>query len=146
LRRHGLDQQAEAVERDLVTRGAESDPRTLALFLSTRAVDPQQALTLTERELLVRQDVFTEDARAWALAAAGRTEEARTSMGRALAANTADARLFLHAGAIAASAGRRAEARRWLARADAFHATLLPSELDILRRYRSVRIHTNTGE
>jgi tetratricopeptide (TPR) repeat protein len=146
LRRRGLNQQAEVVERDLVTRGAESDPRTLALFLATRGVDPQQALTLTERELLVRQDVFTEDARAWALAAAGRTEEARVSMGRALAANTQDARLFLHAGAIAASAGRRSEARRWLARAAALHTTLLPSELDILRRYRSVRIQTNRGE
>ena len=146
LRRRGLDQQAEVVERDLVTRGAESDPRTLALFLATRGVDLQQALTLTERELLVRQDVFTEDARAWALAAAGRTEEARASMGRALAANTQDARLFLHAGAIAASAGRRAEARRWLARAAALHTTLLPSELDLLRRYRTVRIQTNRGE
>jgi tetratricopeptide (TPR) repeat protein len=146
LRRRGLDQQAKVVERDLVTRGGESDPRTLALFLATRGVDPQQALALTERELLVRQDVFTEDARAWALAAAGRTEEARASIGRALAANTRDARLFLHAGAIAASAGRRAEACRWLARAEAFDTTLLPSELDILRRYRSLRIQTNTGE
>jgi len=146
LRRRGLNQQAEVVEHDLVARGAESDPRTLALFLATRGVDPQQALTLTERELLVRQDVFTEDARAWALAAAGRTEEARASMGRALAANTEDARLFLHAGAIRRSAGRRSEACGWLARAEASHTTLLPSELDILHRYRSVRIQTNTGE
>ena len=143
LRRRGLDREAESVERDLVTHGAESDPRTLALFLATRHVDAQQALTLSEHELLVRQDVFTEDAHAWALVAAGRTDEARAAMGRALAAKTADGRLFLHAGVIAASAGRRVEARRWLARAEMFHMTLLPSELDTLHRYRSVRTHTN---
>jgi tetratricopeptide (TPR) repeat protein len=137
LRRRSLDREAEAVERDLVTRGAESDPRTLALFLATRHIETQQALTLSEHELLVRQDVFTEDAHAWALAAAGRTDEARAAMGRALAANTDDGRLFLHAGVIAASAGQRVEARRWLARAESFHMTLLPSELDTLRRYRS---------
>ncbi len=137
LRRRGLNREAESVERDLVNRGAESDPRTLALFLATRHIDAQQALTLSERELLVRQDVFTEDAHAWALEAAGRTDEARAAMGRALAANTGDGRLFLHAGVIAASAGRHVEARRWLARAEAFHMTLLPSELDTLRRYRS---------
>lgn len=137
LRQRGFDCKAEPVERDLVNRGAQSDPRTLALFLATRRVDAQQALTLSERELLVRQDVFTQDAHAWALAAVGRTDEARAAMRRALAAKTEDGRLYLHAGVIAAAAGRRVEARRWLARAETLHMTLLPSELDTLRRYRS---------
>jgi len=78
--------------------------------------------------------------------AAGRTDEARAAMERALSAKTADGRLFLHAGVIAASAGRRVEARRWLARAETFDMTLLPSELDTLRRYRSVQTHTTRGE
>ena len=58
-------------------------------------------------------------------------------MERALSAHTNDARLFLHAGIIAASTGRRAEARHWLTQADRFRSTLLPSELDILRSHRS---------
>ena len=85
----------------------------------------------------MRRDVFTEDARAWALAAAGRLDEARAAMDRALCQqHTKDARLFLHAGVIAASTGRRADARHWLAQADALRSTLLPSELDILHRHQ----------
>ena len=107
----------------------------MALFLSTRRANQHQALELTERELTARRDVFTEDAHAWALAAAGRFDEAGAAMERALAAHTNDARLFLHAGVIAASMGRRADARRLLAQADKVRSTLLPSELDILRSY-----------
>lgn len=146
LRLRGLDEEAESAERDLMDRGAESDPRTLALFLATRGADADQALALTERELRLRADVFTEDARAWALIAAGRTDEARAAMTRALAENTRDARLFLHAGVIAAASGRRADARRWFARAEALHATLLPSELDLLHRTRMGGTRNNTGE
>ena len=58
-------------------------------------------------------------------------------MERALSAHTSDARLFLHAGIIAAATGRRAEARRWLDQADRLRSTLLPSELEILRTHRS---------
>ena len=92
--------------------------------------------SLTERELTVRRDVFTEDAHAWALASARRFDEAAAAMERALSAHTNDARLFLHAGVIAASTGRRADSRRWLAQADRLRSTLLPSELEILRNHR----------
>jgi tetratricopeptide (TPR) repeat protein len=138
LRRSGLDDRASSVEQQIIARGAAVDPRTLALFLATRRIETARALELTERELQVRADVFTHDAHAWALAAAGRFDDARISMTRALAEHTKDARLFLHAGVIAAGAGRQAEARQWFARADALHATLLPSELDLLPR-----IHTD---
>jgi tetratricopeptide (TPR) repeat protein len=141
LRRSGLGSDASSIEQQLIARGAAVDPRTLALFLATRRIEPARALELTERELEVRADIFTHDARAWALAAAGRLDDARISIRRALAEHTKDARLFLHAGVIAARAGQRAEARRWFARADALHATLLPSELDLLHQ---PRIHTDT--
>jgi tetratricopeptide (TPR) repeat protein len=107
LRLRGLDQEAASVEHDLIARGAELDPRTLALFLATRGTAPGDAVTLTERELQRRGDVFTHDPRAWALFAPGRTDEAYAAMSRALAEETQDARLFLHAGVIAASAGAR---------------------------------------
>jgi tetratricopeptide (TPR) repeat protein len=146
LRRRQRDPEAATVEREIVERGRLSDPRTVALFLATRRAEPSQALLLTERELAVRNDVFTQDARAWALATAGRMAEARAAMTTALSEHTKDARLFLHAGVIAASTGRRADARRWLAQADALRSTLLPSEIDILRRYRTTSTNNHTGE
>ncbi len=146
LRERGLGREAATVELQLLRHGAASDPRTFALFLATRHLDPQQALVLTERELTVRRDVFTEDARAWALTAAGRLDEARAAMERALAQHTRDARLYLHAGVIAASAGRRADARRWFAEAEICRSTLLPSEIDLLNQYRTVPTSTHAGE
>ncbi|MCP6570967.1 hypothetical protein NL494_27720, partial [Klebsiella pneumoniae] len=73
-------------------------------------------------------DVFTLDARAWALVASGRVEEAEHTIARALAEGTNDARLFLHAGVIHDAAGRKNEARRWLKQAEALRSMLLPSE------------------
>lgn len=136
LRREGLEQRAISVEQELMQHGPATDPRTVSLFLATRRLDNQQALALSQNELTVRRDVFTEDARAWALAAAGRLDEADAAMQRALSAHTNDARLFLHAGVIAASRGRRADARRWFTQAERFRSTLLPSELSVLRRYQ----------
>jgi tetratricopeptide (TPR) repeat protein len=129
-----------------VQDGPLSDPRTVALFLATRRTNTQQALLLTERELTVRRDVLTLDARAWALAAAGRLDEARAAMDLALPEHTRDARLFLHAGVIATSSGRRSDARRWLSQADALRATLLPSELDLLHTHQTVSTVNHAGE
>ena len=77
----------------------------------------------------MRTDVFTLDAHAWALAANGRIAHAREVMACARSAEgTEDGRLFLHAGIIHAGAGRRAEARRWLKKAERLRSMLLPSE------------------
>jgi tetratricopeptide (TPR) repeat protein len=128
LRLQGLDADAAAVEQDIVSRGGASDPRTLALYLATRGTDPAKALSLADDEIRTRADVFTLDARAWALAASGRVAEADHTIARALAEGTNDARLFLHAGVIHAAAGREHEAKRWLKKAEALRAMLLPSE------------------
>jgi tetratricopeptide (TPR) repeat protein len=146
LRLVGRESEARSVEDDLRTHGAASDPRTLALFLATRRESADTALSLTERELLQRADIFTHDARAWALSAAGHTERARDEMTRALAENTRDARLFLHAGVIAASAGRPQEAGAWFARADALSSALLPSEIEMLRQHRVGPTRNQTGD
>ena len=109
--RRAVPADAAAVERELVARGTASDPRTVALYLATRGEDASTALSLAEAELRVRADVFTLDAHAWALAANGRTAEARTVIARALAEGTEDGRLFLHAGVIHAGAGEHARGR-----------------------------------
>jgi tetratricopeptide (TPR) repeat protein len=125
LRLNGQDAEAARVERELVERGESEDPRTLALFLATRRQDSSKAVTLAERELAVRADVFTHDAYAWALYSAGRSAEAGAAMERALVEGTSDARLFLHAASIAAANGRSQDARGWLRKAEAFKFTLL---------------------
>lgn len=136
LRLLGSESEAESVERNLRKRGANSDARTLALFLATRRTAITKAVALAENELRTRADVFTLDALAWALAAAGRIDEASAAMTRALAEGTEDGRLFLHAARITASAGRRPEARRWLKKAETLRSMLLPSELDELALIR----------
>jgi tetratricopeptide (TPR) repeat protein len=140
LRLQGLDADATEVEQEIVTRGSISDPRTVSLYLATRGTDATRALALADDELRTRADVFTLDARAWALAASGRIAEADQTITRALGEGTHDARLFLHAGAIHAAAGREREARRWLKKADALRAMLLPSEAAELTR----RLTANT--
>src|SRR5436309_154133 len=126
--------EAHAIEVSLEKQGPVSDPRTFALFLATRHRDTETALRLAEDELHARADVFTLDAHACALAAAGRLQEAESSIRQALAHGTQDARLFYHAGSITAASGRKAEARRWLERAAAIRQMLLPSEREQLSK------------
>ena len=143
LRASGRPAEAAAVERELIARGTASDPRTVALYLATRGENAPTALLLAEAELGVRADVFTLDAQAWALAANGRTAQARSVIARALAEGTEDGRLFLHAGIIHAGAGEPREASRWLQKADRLRSMLLPSERTLLARQLNDRPHTN---
>jgi tetratricopeptide (TPR) repeat protein len=123
----------DAITIERMVRGDSADPRTVALYLSTRQTDVNEAVDLARAELEKRSDVFTLDAMAWALARAGRIEEASTVMSRALAEGTQDGRLFLHAAAISAAGGHPTDAARWAAKARTFRFTLLPSELGVLR-------------
>ena len=134
LRAGGQVEAATIVERDLMKHGAAEDPRTFSLYLATRRLEASRAVELAEQELLMRADVHTHDARSWALAAAGRIEEARRASQLALAEGTADPRLLLHAGCIAEQWGEAAEARQHLEKAAAAQQVLLPGERDLLKR------------
>jgi len=129
LRAGGREQEARAVENEIVRRGAGSDPRSCSLYLATRRESIETAVQLAREELKDRGDIFTHAALAWALAAAGRFDEAQTNMSRALAHGTQDARLFFHATVIAAKTGKFDEASEWLAKARALTPLLLPSEV-----------------
>jgi tetratricopeptide (TPR) repeat protein len=133
LRAAGRENEASGVEVQLRQQGASSDPRTLALFLATRHESPETALRLARAELDSRSDVFTHDALAWSLAAAGNVAEALSEMQRALAEGTQDARLLFHAGVIASQAGHSADAERWLRKASELSHLLLPSECNELQ-------------
>jgi tetratricopeptide (TPR) repeat protein len=133
LRVAGKENEASEVEAQLCHRGASSDPRTLALYLATRHESPEMALRLARAELDLRGDIYTHDALAWSLAAAGKVTEAHDEMQRALAEGTQDARLFFHAGIIASQAGHSADAEGWLRKASELSHLLLPSERNELQ-------------
>jgi tetratricopeptide (TPR) repeat protein len=132
----GRDSQAHSIEGLLRRRGMESDPRTLSIYLATRCEDVDVAVRLAEQELNTRADVFTYDALAWALSAAGRHDEARARMQQALAAGTVDSRLLFHATVIASRAGAFEEAKEFFARANLLKELLLPSERSQLLELR----------
>jgi tetratricopeptide (TPR) repeat protein len=108
---------AEAAEREVYREGRGGDGRTLSLYLSTHDRDADEALSLAQKELSTRDDIYTEDALAWALYRKGRLAEARLASDKALALGTQDARLLYHAGAIRLAAGERAEGLLRLKRA-----------------------------
>lgn len=96
--------------------GPDNANRELVVYLvdhaEGRAADALRIATL-ERER--RRDVLTRDAFAWALSATGEHDRARAEIEAALEVGIRDARMLLHAGAIAARQGDAAAARRWLA-------------------------------
>ena len=106
--------------------------RGLSLYLSDHGLDPARAVSLASNELAVRPDIYGYDALAWALLNAGRAAEADAPMRAALAAGTKDARLWYHAGLIAAANGRAAEART-----DLGAALALGPALDLPARARA---------
>jgi tetratricopeptide (TPR) repeat protein len=133
LRAVGRENEASGIEVQLRKHGPSTDPRTMALFLATRHENPETALRLARSEFDSRGDVFTHDALAWSLAAAGNLAEAHGEMQRALAEGTEDARLFFHAAVIASQAGHAADAERWLRKASELSQLLLPSERNELQ-------------
>jgi tetratricopeptide (TPR) repeat protein len=133
LRADGCENEASGIEAQLRKHGTSSDPRTMALFLATRHESPETALQLARTELDSRGDLFTHDALAWSLAAAGNLAEAQKEMQRALAEGTQDARLFFHAGVIASQSGHTGDAKRWLRKANELSRLLLPSERNQLQ-------------
>ena len=136
LRLTGDRDRARDVESKIVERGATEDPRAFSLYLATRGEDMGQAVHLAQLELTMRGDIFTQDALAWALALAGRAPEAQLHAREALSEGTVDARLFLHAGIIAALNNDTAQAKRLLQKTSSIQHMLLPSERKLLAVWR----------
>jgi len=128
LREAGHHEAAGKQEAALQQFGAIEDRRTFALFLATHCDVPETALRLALQELEQREDIFTLDAVAWALNCSGLNAEALDYSRRALAEGTQDARLYFHAGVIAARTGDGTRALELLNRARKIQQMLLPSE------------------
>lgn len=80
---------------------ADNSNRELIFYYTDHARQPAKALELANAELSRRHDVFTLDARAWALAANGDYAEAEKAIDKALALGVKDPKVLAHAAAIA---------------------------------------------
>lgn len=140
LRARGQLTAATEVETKL-RRFGEADPRTLSLFLATQGDELERAVRLATEELKSRSDLFTHDALAFALVRLGKLQKAAAEMALAMAHQTSDPRLFLHAGMIAEKTGNAPEANRLYRRAKTMAGALTPSEQLIL----SDRLESTAG-
>lgn len=91
--------------------------RQLAIFHADHDRKTREAYTDAEREYAARRDIYGADAVAWAALKAGKLQAAQRAERAALRLGTKDARLFYHAGMIAAAAGEREAAYSYLQRA-----------------------------
>ena len=88
--------------------------RQLVLFDANHGQNLAEGVSLAERELSVRKDVYGWDAYAWALYASGRYADADQAMQAARAIGTVDPLLDYHQGMIDAALGRTDQARQLL--------------------------------
>jgi tetratricopeptide (TPR) repeat protein len=108
--------------------------RALAIYFADHRLRPDDAIAIARRDAAARDDVFAEDALAWALLRAGRCTGARVAARNAVRAGTQDARLQYHAGVIAMECGDRAEAARRLRLALELNPQFHPFDADDARR------------
>jgi tetratricopeptide (TPR) repeat protein len=115
--------------------------RELAIFYADHDLKLRESLELAQKELEVRQDIYTWDTLAWALYKNGRLPEATEAINKALHMGTQSALLFFHAGMIYDALGEREKARDYLRRALAtnphFHIFYADVALKMVERGRS---------
>ncbi|MFN2483709.1 MAG: tetratricopeptide repeat protein [Candidatus Limnocylindria bacterium] len=123
------------VERigELARRTGAVYDRQLVVFFADHDRKLSDAVTLAQREIEVRTDVYGYDALAWAQFKAGHIAEASEAADRALRLGTLDARIRYHAGLIAAAQGNTDTARELLGQAVAREAALPPLQVSRAR-------------
>ena len=101
---------------------ADNSNHELIFYYVDHKSDPAKALEIARREAARRQDVFTLDSYAWALAANGDYKEAGAQLQKALAVGCKDPRLLFHAGAVAAHLHQIGKAELYLKDAAGRHS------------------------
>lgn len=89
----------------------------LARFLADTQFDLERAVTEAEQAYKVFRNAYAADTLAWCYYQAGRHQDARRTMRKALKWKTPDASLLFHAGMIHAALGEKETAKRYLYRA-----------------------------
>jgi tetratricopeptide (TPR) repeat protein len=108
--------------------------RVLVDYYADHDIDHQQAVDLASGEFKIRQDIYGQDALAWALYRDGKPRVALPHITSALRFKTTDARLYFHAGMIYAAVGHNDQARVMLERALAINPHFQPILDDVARR------------
>lgn len=108
---HATYAEFERLAIDPATR-SEDATRDLILLYAQTPAKAAEALKIAQHEIAARQDVWTLDAYAWALAANGRFEEADSAIRKAIAVGVQSAQIFDHAGRIAQKLNRDADAAK----------------------------------
>ena len=103
----------EAIHRLHRASGVRADAQT-AKFLADHDRDIARATVEAEALVATRKNVYAFDALAWCYYRSGRDEEARRTIGKALAMRTPDAEILFHAGMIHARLGDRVTAQKLL--------------------------------
>jgi tetratricopeptide (TPR) repeat protein len=104
------------VERLLRASGVRVDLES-AVYRADNRIGPSETVELARKARAARPSIYGDDAVAWALARAGRCDEALPLAARALRLGTRDPFLFFHRGYAEGCAGNRAAMRTWYARA-----------------------------
>jgi tetratricopeptide (TPR) repeat protein len=102
-----------AIARPLIDKNDNANEELISYYLG-RGHGPAEALRIAQLEIAKRHDVKTLDAYAWALYGNGRYEEAKRQIAMALAVGVREARMFYHAGVIAAEVHDYASASSYL--------------------------------
>ncbi|HEY0795537.1 MAG TPA: tetratricopeptide repeat protein [Acidisarcina sp.] len=92
---------------------AENTSPELILYYAASPATTANALTVAQRAIAARHDVWTLDAYAWALFANGKFAEADAAEQKAIAVGIQDAQIFNHAGHIAQKLGHAEDAGKY---------------------------------
>jgi len=108
--------------------------RQLALFYADHERKVEIAYHLATTEYAVRRDIYAADTVAWTALKAGKLAESQAAMQEALRLGTRDARLFYHAGMIAAAGGDRAQMQTYLTQALTLSPAFDPLQAPLARQ------------
>ena len=118
--------------------------RLLALEYADHGTRLEDAYAIARRELSLCDDVFAEDTLAWTAARAGHWRAARFAARRSIALNTADARIWYHAGVVAEHDGDARAAVADYRHALALNPAFQPGFADDARA-RAARLEASAG-
>ncbi len=104
------------IERLLRANGVQVDLES-ALYRADQRLRPAETVVLARQARADRPSIYGDDALGWALARAGRCEEALSWLERAARLGTQDALLAFHRGYAEGCAGDPVEMREWYGRA-----------------------------
>jgi tetratricopeptide (TPR) repeat protein len=104
------------IDRLLAASGVRVDLES-AVYRADNLIRPSETVALARRARADRPSIYGDDAVGWALARAGRCDEALPWLERALRLGTQDGLLLFHRGYAAGCDGRADEMRSWYAKA-----------------------------